>query len=425
MSTITENSRDNQIDSTLDAVELETDTLPQSKWVSGPINKQIAETLRKELLGCALHCNQMSLSKTLSKEQKETIGKAFGSDPKRLAAAKRLFSAKSEPIKAIHNILRDAKNFWKSLSVPYVSDDKAHQVSRGLRLMRVDQVEIFEGQMRNYQSELSQAVDILQVHLQRLIDESKEELGEELFDIRDYPEDAREKYDLRWSWVAVEPPEQLKQVHPALYRELVARSTEKLGESIDLAKSLFIEELNNHIQHVVERLEGTREIKVRISGTVEKIEPDEEGDAIRVISSEDTVQTIGSDYLLKVKVGDPLIKGETIAVAKSDKPKVFQYTTIKKVLQTLEHFKHMGSIMQCGPEVESVIHQLHSTLTQYSPSSVELDPKKISEALRTSAIGRRSVSNTFAELSSKLDGLMVDRPQRHILAVKPTEEEES
>lgn len=387
--------------------------VPKSSWqLDGNTDQELVQRLRKELIGCRLTINRLPTSRALTDRQKEKAAEALRCKSESLSASRRLFKRGDPHLRRVNDVLKDAKAYWKSLTVPYVSEDRSSPIEKGLRLMRVDRVESFDDQMREFSEQLAAAVESLQQHYDEVLAAAREQLGD-LFDPANYVDDVRQFYALTWGFQAVEPPNSLRRLHPELYREQTQKLEAKLSESAQLAIALFVEELKGSLQHVMSQLEGAREVTSRYAGTVGQITTDRDGNWKVEIG--EAVQHVSRDYELRVTTGQEVRKDQVIAFTANPKPKAFRAATIGNVLKTLEYFSTISSML--GPSAASVdelVQKARQAINRHSRTTT-LDPKQIAETLKCSSQARRQISEQFAEVCRQLDSLAIDRPRRHLM----------
>ena len=63
-------------------------------------------------------------------------------------------------------------------------------------------------------------------------------------------------FDVTWDFPAIEPPNYLLQLSPALYEQEQARIAARFEEAVTLAEQAFIGELAKLVTHLTERLSG-------------------------------------------------------------------------------------------------------------------------------------------------------------------------
>src|SRR5437762_3460386 len=95
----------------------------------------------------------LGVRKSLSADQKAQAAESFGAEGQYLSAAKKLLDTRHQAFKAVSSVKSRVVSYWKLMSLPYPEP--------GLRLIRQQDVEPFDGRMQEFRSELSDAVDNL------------------------------------------------------------------------------------------------------------------------------------------------------------------------------------------------------------------------------------------------------------------------
>jgi hypothetical protein len=78
-----------------------------------------------------------------------------------------------------------------------------------------------------------------------------------LYNEADYPASLTGLFALDWDFPSVEPPDYLRQLHPALYQQECQRVRARFDEAVQLAEEAFLGELAQLVSHLCERLAGT------------------------------------------------------------------------------------------------------------------------------------------------------------------------
>ncbi len=134
-----------------------------------------------------------------------------------LSAAKKLIDTSQSAYKAVTDIRGLASQFWRSLSLPYPEP--------GIRLIRQDDIALFDVQLTTMQAELAEAVESLNEHFDELKSAARERLGR-LFNRADYPESLIGLFRIEHDYPSVEPPQYLRELSPELFRQEQARVSE-------------------------------------------------------------------------------------------------------------------------------------------------------------------------------------------------------
>jgi hypothetical protein len=196
----------------------------------------------------------LGVRKTLTPEQKSQAAEPFQAEGEFLSARKKLLDTKHPAYKEVTAVRGRVQSYWKGLTLPYPEP--------GIRLIKQDQVEPFHAQMTEFRGQLDEAVLRLDEHYAELQDAARRRLGA-LYDPADYPPRLRGLFGLDWDFPAVEPPDYLLQLSPALYEQERARVAGRFEEAVQLAEQAFVGELARLVSHLTEGLtsaDGERKV---------------------------------------------------------------------------------------------------------------------------------------------------------------------
>jgi hypothetical protein len=193
--------------------------------------------------------------KSLNQEQKSQAADTFGAEGAFLSAGKKLIDTSHPAFKAVTSLRSQAAAFWRSLTVPYPEP--------GIRLIRRDDITVFDVKLTSLRQELAEAVINLDNHFSELRSAARRRLGR-LFNASDYPDTLIGMFDVAWEYPNVEAPNYLQQLNPGLYAEESRRVAARFEEAVQLAETAFTEELAKLVSHLTERLSGTDDGKPKV-----------------------------------------------------------------------------------------------------------------------------------------------------------------
>ena len=211
--------------------------------------------LRTTMAAVRLSFVWFGVRKSLSPQQKEEAADSFGAEGSYLSAAKKLFDTKHPAFKAVTAVRGRALNLWKGLSLPYPEP--------GLRLIRQDDVPVFDVQMTTIRAELNEAVEQLNERYGELRSAARNRLGR-LFNVADYPDTLVGLFKVEHDFPSIEAPEYLRQLSPELYRQEQVRVQDRFAEAVRLAEEAFTAEFAKVVSHLTERLSGTDDGKPKV-----------------------------------------------------------------------------------------------------------------------------------------------------------------
>jgi hypothetical protein len=193
--------------------------------------------------------------KSLTAEQKAEAAEPFGAEAKFISAGKKLLDTTHPAYKAVNAIRGKVIAFWKSMSLPYPEP--------GIRLIRQQKIDQFTAKMREFQGELSEAVQALDRQYYDLKAIARRQLGS-LYNSADYPDSLDGLFEISFDFPSTEPPEYLQHLNPALYEEQCERVQSRFDEAVRLAEEAFTAELSKLLSHLTERLSGNEDGKPKI-----------------------------------------------------------------------------------------------------------------------------------------------------------------
>jgi hypothetical protein len=109
-----------------------------------------AQRLRTTMAAARVSIQWLGVRKTVTADQKAEAAEPFGAEAAFLSAGKKLLDTKHPSFKAVTAVRNKAVSFWRSMSLPYPD--------AGVRLIRQDRLEQFAEKMREFQEELTEAV---------------------------------------------------------------------------------------------------------------------------------------------------------------------------------------------------------------------------------------------------------------------------
>ena len=85
-----------------------------------------------------------------------------------------------------------------------------------------------------------------------------------LYNPADYPASLLGLFQVSWDYPALEPPDYLAQLNPEIYRQECERVSARFDEAVQLAEQAFIEELQDLVSHLTERLTGQADHRPKV-----------------------------------------------------------------------------------------------------------------------------------------------------------------
>ena len=206
-----------------------------------------SQRLRTTMAAVRVSLSWFGVRKTLTAEQKSQAADTFGAEGTFLSAGKKLLDTKHEAYKAVTAVKGRIVSLWKSMSLPYPEP--------GIRLIRQDQIDTFNTQLQTLKLELEEAVSQLDRHYDQLKSVARGRLGS-LYNPADYPMSLLGLFQVAWNYPSVEPPDYLQQLSPEIYQQECERVAARFDEAVRLAEQAYMEELQDLVAHLTERLTG-------------------------------------------------------------------------------------------------------------------------------------------------------------------------
>ena len=214
-----------------------------------------SQRLRTTMAAVRVSLSWFGTRKTLTAEQKSQAADTFGAEGAFLSAGKKLLDTKHEKFKTVTAVKGRIISLWKSMSLPYPEP--------GIRLIRQDLIETFDSKMQSLKQELDEAVEQLDRHYEQLKSAARNRLGS-LYNPADYPVSLRGLFSVTHDFPSVEPPHYLAELSPDLYRQECERVAARFDEAVRLAEQAFMEELQELVAHLTERLTGQADGRPKI-----------------------------------------------------------------------------------------------------------------------------------------------------------------
>jgi hypothetical protein len=204
-----------------------------------------AARLRQNFAAVRVNFTWFGVRKSLNSEQKAQAAEQFGAEGRYLSAAKKLLDTRHEAFQQVTAIRSQIISFWKRLSLPYPEP--------GVRLIRQDDVELFNTRMTAYRDELIAAVANLDQQFEQLKLAARDRLGT-LYNPADYPPTLRGLFGVEFDFPSCEPPEYLLRLNPDLYQQERKRIAQRFDDAVRLAEEAFVGEFSKLVSHLTERL---------------------------------------------------------------------------------------------------------------------------------------------------------------------------
>ena len=228
------------------AAESRTDDLS----LSSSVNR-----VKADFAACRVKFRWFGTTKTLSTSQKSQAAESFGAEGKAISAAKRLIDTKNERYRALTSVKSQINRYWKESSLAYPE--------AGIRLIKQDCIDEFNRILRGYEEELKDGVRQLDEHFVELKEAASRRLGS-LFDTSDYPITLADEFAVEWDFPNITAPDYLRRLNPEVYQQQADLVAQRFEQTVEMAEEAFLQELDQLVGHLAERLSGEEDGKPKI-----------------------------------------------------------------------------------------------------------------------------------------------------------------
>jgi hypothetical protein len=204
-----------------------------------------AQRLRRVAAAVRVHFTWWGVHRTLTAQQREEVGDAYGADARLLSAGKRIIDVRHPAFRALTALRTRVVSYWRGLTLPYVEP--------GVRLIRQTDVEGFVHTLEGFREDLAQAEADLNAVYEEMKADARRRLGR-LYNPADYPPEVRGLFAVAWDFPSVEPPGYLMRLNPEIYRQEQERVAQRFEEAVRLAEQAFVGEFARLVSHLTERL---------------------------------------------------------------------------------------------------------------------------------------------------------------------------
>lgn len=207
----------------------------------------LAQQLKDQTAAVSFRSHKFGVRRRLDEPTRAQAAQPFQAEPSALVASKCLLDTRASEFRAVTDVIRRARRFWKSMTVFYPS--------KGVRLIRRDLVEQFDSQMANFRLELQSNIDGLLGSYKNLKQKARQDLGQ-LYASKDYPDPdtLAEEFSIVWGYPSVDPPNYLKELNPKLFEQEQARVAAKFEEAMATAQQVLAAEMSELIGHLADKL---------------------------------------------------------------------------------------------------------------------------------------------------------------------------
>jgi len=206
---------------------------------------EFGKKLQEQTSGCALHTYALSRRRTMSRGALNQVAGMFEAETDSIGGSREIISRKHEFVKPVYMLLDRAKDLVRTYTIDYPE--------KGVRLIKIDRIELVVGKINEIRDELNKALLALRDNWQSVKDDAKNRLGN-LYNEGDYPLDPTVGYGVELTFPAIKPDDRLAQLHPELFKQEQERIAARFADAVKQAEAVAADELTKMLDHLIERL---------------------------------------------------------------------------------------------------------------------------------------------------------------------------
>lgn len=222
------------------------------------------EKLQSETIGVELHRQNLKLRRKMTDSQLAKTAMVFQADPKSVSGGRKLLNTKHELVAPVLSLMLEARYYVRDRSIDYPE--------KGVRLMKVKNVDSMVERIARYKQELAEMLEALDAGWEEIKQEAMERLGE-LYSEADYAQLPSTYVTIDVSFPAIKPDERLMKINPELYKQEQERIRARFEDAVSKAEAQAAEQVQELLGHFLERMKPDAEGKTKVlrTSTLENI----------------------------------------------------------------------------------------------------------------------------------------------------------
>jgi hypothetical protein len=204
-----------------------------------------ANELRESVVAIELNIQTVGRRRSLAERQQGEVAQHFGAQRRAVGTSKSLYAPNQPEIKRISAVLAEARETWQTMTIGY---------RRGVRLLRKDMLPAWQAKFTALQAKLDQALAAADEHYYDIIDASCAFLGEQLFNLSDYPQTFAGSVAISWGVFNFEPSDELLRLAPDTYQREQQRVRRQFEDAIAAFEDEAREQLKILVNALLEKL---------------------------------------------------------------------------------------------------------------------------------------------------------------------------
>ena len=204
--------------------------------------RDFANELRGDVIAIRFNKQRVRATKQLPQRQSDEVCEHFKAKKNSIGTSKKLYDPNQPEIAKINSIVMQAYNAWIDMTIGF------HR--KGVRLLRKEHLDQFIDCVQAMQTRLDEALAEADANRDEILEAARVFVGDQLFDLNDYPLTFAGSLSLRWSVENVEPSEELLKLAPATYR----REQERVRREFEVAIESYEHEAREQLASLVSNL---------------------------------------------------------------------------------------------------------------------------------------------------------------------------
>ena len=208
-------------------------------------SKDFANELQKNVLMIELDCSHVGRSRRLSQRHNDDVADHLAAKRGGVSGSKKLYPPGQAIIKRLGALTYEARKLWIRYTIGYRD---------GRRLLQRSLLDEFSKEMAALQDEVHAVCMEADENRDTILAEAREFLGEQLFDINEYPSTFVGSVNISWSVANFRPPEEWLHLAPETYDRECKRVTAMFETAVLRYEDECREELASLVESLTSKL---------------------------------------------------------------------------------------------------------------------------------------------------------------------------
>jgi len=217
--------------------------------------RSFGDELQASMAAIRLQIRWFGVRRSVAATQKSEVANMFEAESKFVSMGKKLLDTNHPAWRNLVAVRTRIMNTWRKSTLPYPEP--------GIRLIRRPMLEGFTDEIKELRDDLLEAERELAECYAEMKAAASVRLGR-LYNRDDYPETLVGLFDVFVDHPNFQVPEYLRLISPSLYQQEAERIRNRFDDAVRLAEESFIGELAKLVEHLTDRLAGTKDGKPKI-----------------------------------------------------------------------------------------------------------------------------------------------------------------